>query len=470
MIRKCAVPFIGVWFASTIAFFSALPALQAQEMWGISNSNFSGRMGLHLNPSTIVGAPYNYEINFLALDAFGENTYYYYPQDETVIPRTITGSTRPGQRYLYEGSGNQAFFAHGWLLGPSYIKNKKQYAWAVNSTLRTDASMTQFNPDLGILLYDKFRNDSLYGVRIDAGPLKSAGASWIELGGTYGRSIFEKEHSYLKWAASVNALIGLNGFYLDARSLELTSVDTSNLVLHNIDATYAHAGNSYFGLRGARLGSTLGVTYIKDPDYGSFECNMGNDKRRKYRYRLGASLMDIGYIYYFNDATEYTVNSQTDRIWNGIDTVTFGSLSELDTTLLVNAGGTLEEKNFGIWLPLALSVQFDYQVRPNVFANVTVVNRLHFAANQIARGNQLNLSARYERRHFEGNLNYTLFEYKQPSLGLGLRYRFFVIGSDRLLQMLGLSDVKAFDFFFGIKFQFCKRPFSKGPDCPAISN
>ena len=47
-----------------------------QEMWGISNSNFSGNMGIFLNPSTIVSAPYNYEINIIALDAFAENTYF----------------------------------------------------------------------------------------------------------------------------------------------------------------------------------------------------------------------------------------------------------------------------------------------------------------------------------------------------------------------------------------------------------
>ncbi|MBK8363876.1 MAG: hypothetical protein IPL24_09375 [Bacteroidetes bacterium] len=39
-----------------------------QEMWGISNSNYSGNMGIFLNPSEIVGAPYKYEINLIAGD------------------------------------------------------------------------------------------------------------------------------------------------------------------------------------------------------------------------------------------------------------------------------------------------------------------------------------------------------------------------------------------------------------------
>ena len=52
-------------------------------------------------------------------------------------------------------------------------------------------------------------------------------------------------------------------------------------------------------------------------------------------------------------------------------------------------------------------------------------------------------------------------------MGVALRYRFLVIGSDRLLETIGLTEEKSFDVFFGLKFQFCKRPFSPGPDCPA---
>ena len=121
-----------------------------------------------------------------------------------------------------------------------------------------------------------------------------------------------------------------------------------------------------------------------------------------------------------------------------------------------------------MWLPLAVSTQFDYSFTPKIYGNLSLVKRIHFTENQIARGDQMNLSVRYEKRKFEANLNYTLFEWDQPSLGLGIRYKWFVIGSDRLLQFIGLSDTQAFDFFFGFKFQFCKRPFSPGPDCAAF--
>src|SRR6266481_5811765 len=49
----------------------------AQEMCGIANSNYAGNMGVHLNPASIVGAPYKYEINLIAGDFFVDNNYVY---------------------------------------------------------------------------------------------------------------------------------------------------------------------------------------------------------------------------------------------------------------------------------------------------------------------------------------------------------------------------------------------------------
>ncbi len=444
-----------------------LPA-QGQEMWGISNSNFSGNMGIFLNPSTIVGAPYQYEINIIAADAFAENTFLYFPQKEKVDSKLLFGTLPVGKIYFPRGSGLQSAFAHGMVIGPSYIRNKTSWAWGIHSAFRSEFSFTDVSADLALLLYNSFHYYPLIGNKISIQPLTSAYASWFELGGTYGRVFTENEKHLLKWAATGNVLLGMNGYYYDQRAMEFTAIDSSTVTVHRFDATYAQAmGNSFFGLRGLGLSTTLGATYISHPNRGAFDCNMSNDKLRKYKYRLGFSLLDLGIIHYFNQSEVLNVNTGTDRVWNGIDTIKFGSFRALDTTLITNIGGSLSKKNFNIWLPLALSVQFDYQLRPNLFANASIVNRIHFTANEIARGNQFNTSVRYERRRYEGSLNFTLFEYKQPSLGLGLRYRFFVIGTDRLLQMLGLSDVKAFDFFFGFKFQFCKKPFSKGPDCPA---
>ena len=79
------------------------------------------------------------------------------------------------------------------------------------------------------------------------------------------------------------------------------------------------------------------------------------------------------------------------------------------------------------------------------------------------------LSARYETRNFEANINSNLYEYERIHLGLGLRYRFLVIGTDRLPELLGLNNTRSFDLYFGLKFQSCTQLFKRSePDCPGV--
>ena len=65
----------------------------------------------------------------------------------------------------------------------------------------------------------------------------------------------------------MNLLVGMNGSYIDVKNIEYTVQDTSQMIIHGIDGTFAHsAGNSggaaLFGLRGLGLGTTLGLTYV----------------------------------------------------------------------------------------------------------------------------------------------------------------------------------------------------------------
>src|SRR5580693_4165141 len=107
-----------------LVFLFIAATASAQEMWGISNSNYSGNMGIFLNPSTIVAAPYKYEFNLVAGDFFAQNTYMYSPADRKIITRSLFG-TPPNETNwfdIYNGS-TQKGFAHTLIIGPSYINS-----------------------------------------------------------------------------------------------------------------------------------------------------------------------------------------------------------------------------------------------------------------------------------------------------------------------------------------------------------
>src|SRR5713226_5582980 len=98
--------------ATVLLFFIAVIDTSAQEMWGISNSNYSGNMGIFLNPSTIVAAPYKYDFNLIGLDVFAENNFMYIPAENKVVPRAIEGDTANKVTVQNYQHSSQHAFAH----------------------------------------------------------------------------------------------------------------------------------------------------------------------------------------------------------------------------------------------------------------------------------------------------------------------------------------------------------------------
>ncbi|MBK6446307.1 MAG: hypothetical protein IPF81_13730 [Bacteroidetes bacterium] len=150
--------------------------VNAQEMWGISNSNYSGNMGIFLNPATIVGAPYKYEFNILAGDFFAENTYIYFPPSAKIIPRSILGTVPPGKNYFDDYTGNPVSgFAHALIIGPSYIKNNGSDAWGIHTALRNEVSILKAPAGLSKFVYEKYKYPAGFGQRITSTPFHLPG-------------------------------------------------------------------------------------------------------------------------------------------------------------------------------------------------------------------------------------------------------------------------------------------------------
>src|SRR6188472_2608795 len=84
---------------------------QAQEMWGYANSNYSGIMGLHLNPAKILGVPYEWEVNVLAADVFYDNNYIYLPKLSDVTTKTTVEEngtkSNSTQLVVYKSGGDK---------------------------------------------------------------------------------------------------------------------------------------------------------------------------------------------------------------------------------------------------------------------------------------------------------------------------------------------------------------------------
>jgi hypothetical protein len=461
-------------------FLLCFKSASAQEMWGFSNSNYSGNMGIFLNPSTIVGAPYNYEFNYLAADLFADNNYIYFPQDHNIVITSIQGKQTEGkaEKDIFTNTPEYGF-AHVLFIGPSYINSKRRNeAWGIHTAYRADISAQTVPPPVAKFIYERYKYEPFYNQTFSVPGFNAAALNWYELGGTYGKVITESENGYLKGAATVNVLVGTNGLYIDVDKLDYTVLDSSSVIIHNMDMTMAEAmpQGSFSGLlapRGIGGSTTLGLTYMRKRKISGFECDNGADRIRKYKYRIGLSAVDFGMIHFFNSKSRVTtIQSNTDHLIHRIDSIPFNSINVIDNTMNNTVGGSSSTKQeaFNMFLPAAVSLQFDYSITNNWFANASIMNRAYFASNQVARSNSIALSTRYEKRRWEIAADVTMFEYEKISAGAALRYGIFIIGTDRLLEFLNLRNVQTMDLFFGFRWQGCEMAWKNKKTCPAYKH
>ncbi|MEO8087019.1 MAG: DUF5723 family protein [Bacteroidota bacterium] len=444
--------------------------LSAQEMWGYANSNYSGIMGLHVNPAKVVGTPYEFEVNVLGADIFYDNNYLYLPKLSAV--NTKTTSTEDGTKsnpttfVEYTSPGSKHAFVNALVLGPGFIKNKLNHAWAVHSAVRVVASANGVPSALTQGFSSGFDYAPLHNKVFRDMKLNAAGMAFAEVGFTYGKVYINRELHWLAWGATLNGIIAFDGMYLHAEAGEYSIPDSSSLYMNHVNLDYGHA----FGLgqspRGYGGSADLGLVYIHKRVSGGYECGKNADNKKRYQYKVGLSLIDMGYVNFSSEAARIRINDGSLQ-WSYLDTAKFKSVDDFDRQLSAHSSGDEGANQFGMITPAAASLQLDYCLEPRWYASLSFMQRIPLSNREVYRANSISFTPRYERSKFEASLSANMYEYEHVYLGAALRYSFFVIGTDRLSSFFG-SDVRSMDVFFGFKFNSCmlqKKVSNKGK-CP----
>lgn len=448
----------------------------AQEMLGISNSNFAGQMGIYLNPSSIALAPYKYEIHALSLDAFTDNNYVYLKQNSAVIRRTISGEGIGKDRILdYYDKKKKRGYAGGHLTGPAFIMVKPKYSWGAHLAWRSANSGTDVPYHLAKFFYEGFSYSPQHNIRYTAGPWRSAAAGWIEMGGTYARLLSASNQNENVWKGGISGTFnfGSYGIYINSKKIDYIVPASDLLIVNNWDVEYGHTVpndreeiiREMFKIKGFGTRGSLGITFIKNLNRAAYDCYEAADGLKKYHYRIGFSLMDVGYYKNTAKGTRKLVINNKSAYWPGIDTVKFLSWFYIDTItsnrFLGRPYASTVEKEFVMYTPAAASIQFDYCLAPRWYLNATVVHPVPFHYKVPRRPAQIAITPRYEKRKFEFSMPVILFEFKNPTIGLAFRKGIFVAGTDRLPFFTGVFNSTGFDFFMGIKWQSCGKEFNK---------
>ena len=431
--------------AAVLGVFSA----QAQENLGIANSNYAPTNTVLLNPSSIADPKVWLDINIVGASGFGQNNFVYLDKNQYYFPRNtinIPDASYRTDRKRINGTLDAA------IHGPSAVLSIKKHSVGIYTGLRSYTNARRIPGRIAELVLDDLSYDESDWQAYSARNARIKSMTWAEFGVNYG--VILHQFSKNMWTGGVTAkrLIGINSTDLLLRRLDVEPGDSTLMVLNELDGRYAYAEPAWGAGKG--WGIDLGVTYkkmLEDIDKYIPHDRRTNCKIPDYKYTIGLSMLDLGYMRYKNNAFQRSFDRNSETV----------EVNSIDDLTIVDAenGGTTGKTRFTSKTPLAFSLQGDYNFENDFYVNATIVQRIGWARSfGVERPNTVSVTPRYERRMFEAALPISLHDYYRPQVGLAFRFAYVVVGTDNIIPFLVRSDVYGADVYFSLKYTIFSSP------------
>jgi hypothetical protein len=313
---------------------------------------------------------------------------------------------------------------------------------------------------------------------IDNRPFSGAAMSWAELGLSYAYTFYARAYDRISAGITIKRLFGLTGITAKVRQIDYVVIDDSTLNIKNLDADLGVALPMNYNVNEANLnpmfkgggfGFDVGITYQRLSRYHqeSYFSTLCAQPYEDYLYRIGVALIDIGAVQFKNNAVKMLIDNRS-SYWDNVTNIKFNNINQLLDTISYKFYGDTTSAyvgdKFTLWLPSALSIQFDYHLRKNIYINTSLIYGFNIGSNSLSRPAELSITPRYETKWFEANLPVSLYDWSLARIGLSLRFYWLTIGTDKIGGFLNLANFTGLDFYFSLKFAFDKGSCrSKGP-------
>ncbi len=465
-----------------ILFFVLFPALhfmaEGQSMYGLVLDNYAGVNSVQLNPSAMRNSKTWLDIQFVGVGGFLQNNYLYQQKSDYKFSHFFqSGYEWPTH---YEGYGSEVrIFEHYGTMKPksAYIDTRVngpgamliwgKHAFAITSAIRNIISAHQMPYELANFIYLglNYRPQQKINYQ-DNRPFSVAQMAWAEVGLSYAYEVYGGGFSRIDAGLSVKRLFGYTGTYAAVDNINYTVIDDSTLQINNLKAEMGlswpidYSSDQVSGataFRGGGWGVDLGVTYTRliKPHQNEYFTRLCAQHYEDYLYRLGVSLIDVGGIRFNTNAQKLSVDNRS-SYWESLTRIKFRSIDHiLDTISYKFYGDTNSARvadKFTLWLPSALSVQFDYHLTKFTYVNASFIFPVSFAKASVSRPAELTITPRYESGWLEVSLPVSLYDWYLPRVGLAVRAYGFTIGCDKLGGFFNFSDFTGLDVYFSIKY------------------
>ena len=449
--------------------------LLAQQNLGIRNSNYAGIQGSLLNPSSIADSKLKWDVNIISGDEVFDNNFLYAPKNSLTffgVNKIIKGSIHEDLFYTHfnpqdpDKLYNLTFSAE--FLGPSFfVKVRKKQVIGFTIAERSYSNIKNIPGNLAQNSFSYLLEPDLWNTTFHDSTSRINAMNWISYGLHYATVLYLKGRDELKGGISLNYLQGVAAAYTKNTNITYRINDTSNIMFSNSSLDYGRTDidtykkiNNYGDLNhGHGFGADIGFTYmrLKDPEAYNEERDEKAETGSNYIYRIGISLIDLGYINFNRNSAAYHLQTDSAGFSNWHQSK-FSSNIQFDQSLsaIFYHGDSLKSlvsNHFNMALPSAISIQADWNVYKNFFANMTIIKGLGHGNNPgVIRPDVYSLTPRYETLWGEISLPMSLLYYNQwrPRLGLAMRVYYFFIGGDAPGSLFRLNNLEGVDFYAGI--------------------
>jgi hypothetical protein len=474
-----------------LSYFLYFP-LSGQEMLGTSLGNYSGINGVQLNPSAMHSSKTYLDIQFLGADAFLENNFLYQAKADYKFSHFFeAGYQWPTHQenygteerifYWYNNKRFKNVYSSSRINGPGAMLIWNDHAFGITTAARNVVSLHEIPYELANFIYLGLNYQPQQNINYqDNRPFTAAEMGWAEVGLSYAYRFYARGLDILSAGISARRLFGFAGLYTNSRQLDYTVINDSTLSVKNMNVEYGLALPVNYStneidldqlFKGGGFGFDIGITYqrLKHFHKSHYFTSFCAQKYEDYVYRIGVSFIDIGAIRFKTNAKKYNIDNRS-SYWDNLTSISFRSVDQLLDTISYkfygNDTSALVGEKFMLWLPSALSVQFDYHLKDFWYINASLIYGFNLNKASLSRPAELSITPRYENDWFEVSLPLSLYDWYLPRIGLALRFYGFTIGTEKLGGFFNLNDFTGLDLYFSIKLFFNKGSCKGGSRIP----
>lgn len=442
-------------------------ALRAQHNLAVATSNWSCINSIFLNPANIAESREKRSVNAFAGSFSVDNNVGPFNASNGLV--VAVGDGKTNNMFSYTNNSKISMIApYLNIIGPGAVKRiDSASSIAITSRLR---GMNQFN-FFDQTIFHAF-NDPKYTPEEDMLSLPRGfvytAHMWLEIGGSYARTMYNKDGHKLKLGGTFRYLMGIAYVGVQGTSMN-TTFTKGKTTFHSSNTDIEYASNTLNTY--TYQGSNFAKSFFNLFTHGNFGHGIGGDVGGVYEYtapgtkakdgytaKASLSICDIGAIGYSKRVnTNQVINGEGNISAKGIlDNVkNFANMEKYVEKQGFTA--TTRNKSTVVYMPAHMIMSGDYHLEKQYYVTALALINL---ANRHAYGNsfynQFSVVPRYETKNLTMGLPITYGVLsRRLKLGAGLQFMNFYLGSDDMLAFFSKSQY-GINIYAGVTKRFYK--------------